>query len=341
MRLYGHMRIAHVNDIAFVGSTLVREMRRLGHVADLIEPFRAGATLPYPWKAMTFPVRLAGLLAGGLVVRQGHYDVVHVHYARLGWLGPLSGRPYILHCHGTDVRGLAMGSSWARVVVPVLQRAVAVYYSTPDLAVDVVPFRPTATFLPNPIDTRIFAPDPSGPAPSRDVLVGVRLDESKGIDAIIETIRRLISERPSTTLTVVEHGAGLGRFRSEVRGDIEYVQPMPQRQLPTLFRRHRVTLGQLRVGAIGNFELEALATGLPVVADFRFPSAYDIPPPVLPAGPPGDMAERIRQLLGDETARLALAARGPAWVAEHHAAAVIAALLIEDYRRLGLADRES
>jgi len=333
------MRIAHVNDIAFVGSTLAREMRRQGHEADLIEPPRVGASIAYPWKAVTFPIRLAGLAATAFRLRRAGYDVVHVHYARLGILGPLSGQPYVLHCHGTDVRGLALGTPWARIVEPALRRAAAVYYATPDLAKDVLPIRPGATFLPNPIDTRLFTPDEAGPMPSRDVLVGVRLDHTKGADAITKTIQALLRIRPVTTLTVVAQGSGFRAFRSAMGDDthVEVVEPMPQRELPALFRRHRLTLGQLRVGAIGNFELEAIATGLPVVANFQYPEAYDEPPPIVPAGLPEETARRMGELLDDEGARLALAALGPAWIARHHAADMIAARLIDDYRRLGLA----
>lgn len=333
------MHIAHVNDIAFVGSTLVRELRRAGVDARLLEPPRPGASLPYPWKLAVLPFRVAGLIATGLHLRGAAYDLVHVHYARLALIGPVSGQPFIVHCHGSDVRGVTPGSPWGRGIGPLLRRAVLVYYSTPDLRTWVEAFRPDAIFLPNPIDTRRFSPA-AAPLPGmRDLLVGVRLDDPKGLDAIIETMRSVVGTRPGTSVTVVKQGAGLRRFRSAVRGDIEYIEPVPQRDFTTVLRRHRIALGQFRVGAIGNYELEALASGLAVVADFRYREAYDEPPPVVQAGSATEAATMIVELLDDVAGLRAVAARGPAWVEAHHSATAIAGRLIEDYRRSSRAER--
>ena len=38
-------------------------------------------------------------------IRAGNFELVHIHYAYLGNIGSLGGFPYILHCHGTDLRG--------------------------------------------------------------------------------------------------------------------------------------------------------------------------------------------------------------------------------------------
>ena len=102
--MFGPIRVVHVNDIAFVGSTLVRNLRAEGVDASLIEPLRLGRTIPRPWRLAALPVRAIGLLAAGARVRFGGYDVAHVHFARLGIVGPLGGRPYVLHCHGSDIR---------------------------------------------------------------------------------------------------------------------------------------------------------------------------------------------------------------------------------------------
>jgi hypothetical protein len=81
---------------------------------------------------------------------------------------------------------------------------------------------------------------------------------------------------------------------------------MARAELPELLRGHRLALGQFLVGAIGNYELEALSAGVPVVMRFDREAALDD-----------------------------LAARGPAWVDANHAAHTVATRVLDDYRRTG------
>ena len=259
------LRIAHVNDIAFVGSTLARAMRELGEDAVVVEPFRLRTNLRYPWKAAALPFRAAGLLGAAATVRRGHFDVVHVHYARLGMVGPLAGRPYALHVHGTDIRGVRPRSFWGRETAPLLRRAGLVYYATPDLEQWVRPFRDDAIFLPNPIETDRFRPlaaDDAARPTRRDLLVGVRLAPIKGLTTILEVLRLLAAERPATTITIVAQGEGVEAARAAAGPNATIVAPASRDELAELMRGHRLALGQFLVGAMGNYEIEALSTGL-------------------------------------------------------------------------------
>ena len=332
------MRVAHANDIAFVGSTLVQALRSAGVDADLIETRKPGGGWAYPWKVATFPVRLAALLPAVVDLRAGRYDLVHVHYGRLGLLGRLSGRPYAIHCHGTDVRGVRPTSLWGYGMRPFFRGASKVYFATPDLAPWVTSLRADAVFLPNPIPL----PEPSAMsdagAPRRDVLVGVRLDSSKGVGRIEEVLAALIRRRPGTSVTVVAQGSGVRRI-SAAAGRHAHVQPVvAHADMPRLFASHRVVVGQMRTGAIGNYELEALAAGVPVVAAFRFPEAYPAPPPVVDGNGAEAIAAAVATLLDDASARHAIGSSGRAWVGTYHDPATIAARLIADYATMARSD---
>lgn len=330
---HASMRVAQVNDIASVASTLTRALRSAGVETDLIEPSHPGAGWSYPWKLATFPVRLAALLASAVGIRFGRYDVVHVHYARLGVLGALSGRPYVIHCHGSDVRGVRPRSAWGFVMRPFLARAARVYYATPDLAPWVRAFRPDAAFMPNPIEVPDL-PAARDVADRRDLLIGVRLDPTKGVEVIEQVVRELIARRPRTSTTIIAHGRGVGRIRVAAGADVRIQAPVDHAAMPRLFAAHRMAIGQMRIGAIGNYELEALAAGVPVAASFRFPDAYGVQPPFIDGGSPEATAASVAQLLDDERARVELADLGRGWVVEYHGAAAIAARLAADYAGL-------
>ncbi len=333
------LHIAQVNDIAAVGGTLARAMTALGEDAVLIEPRRVGTGLRYPWKAVTLPFRGAALLGAALRVRRGGFDLAHVHYARFGFMGPLTGRPDVIHVHGTDIRGIRPGSLWARETAPFLRRAALVYYATPDLAEWVLPFRPDARFLPNPIETASFRPlaagDPARPN-RRDLLVGVRLSPIKGLDEIVETLRLLAVRRPQTSITVVAQGEGLEQARLAAGPNAVVVARTSRDELPDLLRGHRLALGQFAVGAIGNYELEALSCGVPVVMRFDRGEAYATPPPIANAANAAAAAERICELLDDAAELDGLAALGPPWIDANHAALTVAARVLADYRSAGL-----
>lgn len=334
------LRIAQVNDIAAVASTLARAMTELGEKATVIEPRRLGAGLRYPWKVASLPFRAAGILGAGMSVRGGHYDVVHVHYARLGMIGAMAGRPFTLHAHGTDIRGVRPGSFWGRETAPYLRRARLVYYSTPDLEEWIRPFRDDAVFLPNPIETDRFRPLPAD-HPVRgvrhDLVVGVRLAPIKGLPTIVEVLRLLAVHRPATTITIVAQGEGVAAAFSAAGPNVTVIPKVARDELPDVLRRHRLALGQFLLGIIGNYELEALSAGVPVVMRFDREAAYPTPPPIVSVAGAEQAVARICELLDDETALDELAGRGPAWIEANHAARTVAARVIADYRRTGQA----
>src|SRR5205814_10049809 len=50
-----------------------------------------------PWRVLDMR-RVVGKL------NRSHFDIVHIHWASYGVLGLASRIPYIVHCHGGDVR---------------------------------------------------------------------------------------------------------------------------------------------------------------------------------------------------------------------------------------------
>lgn len=329
------LRVVHVNDIASVASVLAAAQARRGAATRVLDPPKPLAGLPYPWKIASFPFRAAPLAATALALRRDRREIVHVHYATQGVAAILAGRRYVIHCHGSDVRGARPGSVRGRFLAAILRRAALVLFATPDLAGDVRQFRPDAAFIPNPIDTAAFAP---GADATRDVLLASRLDPVKGGETAIAGLARLLERRPETTVTVVAFGSLLDQARARLGDRARFVAPVAHEQMPGLLRDHRVVLGQFRLGILSQLELEALACGVPVVTGFRYADAYLEHPPIIDADTGPEVAERLAGLL-DAESRQARGAAGRAWVVANHDADAVAERLCAAYAAAGLIAR--
>lgn len=314
------MRFVQVNDIASVASELAVALRKRGHEVDLLYPRLYGAGLPPLWKLAVVPARFADWVRLAWLLRRGRYDAVHIHYAYLGIVGLLAGVPYVLHCHGDDVRDVAR-RIWAPVIRLAIKRARYVYYSTPDLKEPLMAIRPDAEFLPNPIDVERFVPQPL-PSDAEDVLVACALSENKGVENILGACRRLQEERPEVRISAVAGGSGTAE--AEMLPNVLLLMHQPREKLPQLMARHRVIIGQVHQGAVGMVELEAMACGRPVIAYFTYNDAYAEPPPFVVAHSGAEIAAAVTTLLDDPAERERIGAESHAWVERNHNAAQMA-----------------
>lgn len=314
------MRFVQVNDIASVASELAVALRKRGHHVDLLYPKLHGAGLPPLAKLAVTPLRFVDWLRLAWRLRRGDYDAVHIHYAYLGIVGLIARVPYVLHCHGDDVRDVER-RVWAPVIRLALKRARHVYYSTPDLREPLMRIRPDAEFLPNPIDIEQFAPSPL-PADADDVLVACALAENKGVENIIAACRILAVDRPAARVTAV--AGGRGTADAQALPNVLLLMHQPRAKLPALMARHRVIIGQVHQGAVGMVELESLACARPVITWFTYPEAYDEPPPFVQAHSGEEIAAAVARLLDDPAESARVGAEGRAWVERQHNAANIA-----------------
>lgn len=314
------MRFVQVNDIASVASELAVALRRRGHEVDLLYPRLYGAGLSPLWKLAVIPARFADWLRLAWRLRRGDYDAVHIHYAYLGIVGLIARVPYVLHCHGDDVRDVSR-RVWAPVIRLAIQRARHVYYSTPDLAEPLHAIRRDAEFLPNPIDIERFHPAPL-PGDAEDVFVACALAENKGVGNILAACEQLETERPAARITAVAGGSGTERANG--LANVLLLMHQPREKLPALMARHRIIIGQVHQGAVGMVELEAMACGRPVIAYFTYDAAYDEPPPFVNAHSGPEIAAAVARLLDDAAERERLSDEGRGWVERNHNAAHIA-----------------
>lgn len=310
------LRVAQVGDVARVAIALTRALGsdcRVIRIA-LRQP---GARLAGPLKVLALPLRIAELVLASVRVRRLRPDVVHIHWVPNGLIGILAGRPWVIHCHGDDIRAL----SWPRrpLFHWILGRATVVVVSTPDL-LDWIPRKFEPRYVPTPIPPfeRMDVPE------DRDVLVASAAYPGKGTAVAFAAIERLRSLRPGLKAAGIS-----GPLFPPVAAQLPM---MPHANFLRELARSRVVLGQFEIGSLGVADLEAMALGRPVVT-FVEKGRYVSPPPVISTTDPETIAARVAELLDDPRRRNEIGKACRAWVTETHSDAAVRRTLLALYGR--------
>ena len=323
------MRILHVNDIANVGATLVDGLVRLGHDAELRRLRLVAKRRSTRAKLLASPLRLQEWLAVNRQARSGGYDIVHIHFAYLGWIGILGRYPYFLHCHGSDVRRDLHDRLRRWPITTSLRRARAVLFVTPDLAPIVRPIRPDAIFLPDPVNTDRFTPDQTSEERPPRILIGSGFHAIKRVDIAFEAIHSLLARYPKVQVTAIDQGPERQRYYGTP--GVTFVPPVPYQEMPALIRAHDLVVGQFGLGILSMVELESMACGKPVVCNFEYGDWYPEPPPVLSTSQPAQAADYLSALIENPVLRHERGQSSRAWLEKHHGYLTLAERLVQIY----------
>jgi hypothetical protein len=256
----------HVNDQASVARNLVRIGKDHGE--------RTWLRIP------EYPVNLVRHSNGALSALRYGYSVgtelgaralagltgslLHVHGGHLWRMCLRTKLPYILHIHGSDVRGFDInGLPQARVskgTKEAILRAAGVIYSTPDLGPIVQAIRGDSSWLPNPI-----TPAPYGIAngkfsePFADLFFPHEWMDDKALEVglgLIDAIRT----RSKKNLKVL--GLSLGpRQNLAQKNGIELVSPVSRAAHYKRLMNSRVVLSQGHGALYSLNDLEAITIG--------------------------------------------------------------------------------
>ena len=323
------MRILHINDIANVGATLVEGLTQLGHAVELRRLRLVAGGYPTAIKLLAVPMRLQEFVAVNRQVQAGHYDVVHIHYAYLGWLGITGRYSYFLHCHGTDLRSGLRDPTRRWLVIQSLKRAQAVFFVTPDLAPLAHSIRPDAIFLPDPVNIDRFRPTVESNNRPLKVLIISAISQVKNIRVAFEAVHQLLNRYPEVRVTAINHGPNR-QFYHGTPG-VVFTRPVPYGVMPDLINAHDVVVGQFGIGSLGMAELESMACGKPVICHSAYGDWYKEAPPVFAANRPTQVAEFLSALVEDADLRRERGQHGRVWVQQYHGYTTIARRLEQIY----------
>jgi L-malate glycosyltransferase len=205
-------------------------------------------------------------------------DLVHAHVHWMGWaaviIGGLLRRPAVISEHSSEwMQGLMTGGALRRARISFRRAAFVCPVSTAlRQAIESYGLHARFRVVPNTVDTRLFQPaaEHCGERPTR--LVNVALHRPvKGVDILLHAFALLAHDRPSLKLDLVGDGPQtqeLRRLTSELglQGRVRFLGAMEPAQVASALRESDVFVLPSRNETLGTAVIEALVSGLPVVA---------------------------------------------------------------------------
>lgn len=269
----------HVNDAAFTAQRLIAEASRRGYTWHYL-PKAAPAQ---DWRGLAGQARKAvigGAWVARLKLQARKHDIVHVHSASTLIHSRLGAPRFVLHCHGTDVRTAQYEPRWTDTIRTGLRDAEAVFYSTPDLAEHVLPYREDAIYLPVPIDVdNIPTWQPTAGRPQ--VVFSSRWSPDKDSANQLAVARDLVAA-VGDRADVLGLDWGPQAADAAVLG-VRLVPRSDHAGYLRLLAGAHVVVGQ-SAGIMAGSEVEALAAGAPLVMPVPLPLYAAYAPPVLGGG---------------------------------------------------------
>jgi glycosyltransferase involved in cell wall biosynthesis len=315
------MRILYIRNLNQVAEIQAYGLAQHNHASEIYEPNLSGNESARPIKFALIPGRLLSLrhILGHLDRR--HFDLVHIHWASYGVLGYMSRIPFIVECHGSDVRYRLKQPFFRVLLKSVFQRAASVHCITPDLLPVVQSVCPQAKFFPGPVDTERFAPEePTDSSATRPwtILLFSRLDPIKRPDIAAAGIARFVERHPDVRVKLLDWGLLKEQFKSMYGERFEFVPLVLPEKVPHLIWSADVVVGQCLLGILSFCELQAMSCAKPVICPFYYQDAYPTLPPLCQATTAEEIDEQLEYLFTHSEAGRALGQQARQWVIDNH-----------------------
>jgi glycosyltransferase involved in cell wall biosynthesis len=290
--------------------------------------YTGGGSLLSPLAALGLP---GFLFAFGRAVRNAvrrfSPDLIHAHWwFPGGWFASREQVPYLITCHGSDVRLLDLGSLVRTAGQGVFQKAARVTtvsnFLANDLARLLPGLMPQPTVTPMPLDVARFLEGAGTPKadPARILYAG-NLVPSKGVDTLLRAAAELRRRSIEYQLKILGQGPAQSSLETLARelgieGQVTWSPFVPQTLMPREYGASTVTVLPSRGQAegLGLSLVEALLAGSAVVGT----AAGGIPEVVLHEqtgliareSDPLDLADQLQRLLLDVPLRERLTQAG-------------------------------
>jgi phosphatidyl-myo-inositol alpha-mannosyltransferase len=333
-----------------------REARKLGHHVDIITSnlpgaqreagvIRIGRSHPIYANGSQARITLGLSLRKDMrrVLREGRYDIVHVH-SPLSPILPIlaieeADCPTIgtFHTYFDKSLGYQLGRKYFQRRLDMLEVAIAVSHST-TIALERY-FEADWTIIPNGIDVNLFNPHaPLPPGIRRDVpavLFLGRFDPRNGLTTLIDSFKRVRGKKRDAQLVVVGDGPLRKHYFRAAGGDpdITFVGSVLKGR-PSYYAHAAMYACPTTKASFGITLLESMACETPVVCSdilgFRDVVKNGREALMVPCGNRDALADAMVTLLDDETLRTRLGKTGRR-EAQQYAWPCVAQRVLEQY----------
>lgn len=261
-------------------------------------------------------------------------------------------KPFVAFCIGGDLNVTALSPNvigW--LMRQAYLKARLVFYSNINMLESVRKLGLThAHFMPLPVDTQRYAPQPI----ERDFKTQLQCDlllfsptrhawKTKGNDKLLRAFAELIKScNYKVKLILCEWGEDLVRSKAlccelKIQDSVIWLPLMPKRELLHYYSSSDIVLDQFNLGAFGLTALEAMACEKPIVINYREDWArqcYDEEPPVYQAKSPEEIVAALGDLSDHPQKCVELGQQAREWVLRYHSAPVVAKRHLEFYRTI-------
>lgn len=246
------LRLAMVNDCAYVAETLIKYLPEISSVHLKRSRKIWDKTFGITWRILRTDA-----------------DIFHVHYLLQDcYLALRFGkRPVIGHAHGSDLRTSLNHPIWGRIVRHNLKNCDKVLVSTIDVLDQARTFRLDAEYLPNPVDTQLFYPKPFlKRIGKRRVLIAS--DSNWGVKGTDTAIRSLASVKQYVEVSIIQMGVDFDRtaaLASSLGLHLNVLPKVSHERINEYYWNSDVVIDRFTLGSLGMVSLEAIASGRPVL----------------------------------------------------------------------------
>jgi glycosyltransferase involved in cell wall biosynthesis len=323
-------KIYHINNIASVAETLVKELKKKGLNVYLEKPSLDLAKYPLFVKVFSLINRQISALKILKKVKN-QKAILHIHYSTYALFFLATTHSIIVHAHGSDVR-ISKKNILRRLLNWIIfKRANKILYSTPDLEEFIKPFKEKTIFLPNPTD--FFSDQDTGDLKekSKKILLFSSLTHVKGAKKSLEALKIFKKEHPECEITIIKNGE---LFEEPLNETFNVLDIQDRKNLPNIIDRHGIILGQFHIGAIGMSELEAMSRSKPVIAYFKYNNKYKEKSPILNAYLTEEIVNQISFLYGKPDVIKKVGDESKTWAQNNHYSPNICNQLVEIYESL-------
>lgn len=275
-----------------------------------IHYWTSGELLRYAWKALK---HARTLLAEGEV-----FDVCHAFFTLPAGAAAWRLRrrfPYIVSLRGSDVPGYSGRFKWlysaaAPLFGTVWKNASAVVANSEELRLLALESAPNLEIgvIPNGVDTDVFHPGPPRDRAGR-LLCVARLVARKDVETVVRAMALLARTQQDITLTVVGDGPQAPQLEelaksAGVAGSVDFRRYVPREAMPDVYREADIFVTTSRREGMSNTVLEALASGLPIIASREAMAGVEGASALeVPSGDPEAVARAAAHLIEDDDAR--------------------------------------